>query len=149
MNKEELKKEQKVEAIERLKILNKNFELLKNVVNDFEKKDLLYFSEQTSLGGILYWCTKENGYNEYVDLIKKFEEENNAIVYHAIHCYTEFGELLNLLYVSQHKSEWKMDRTDLIKGVPFAYCYNLDDEWCSEFGSISIAGRTGGIIRKY
>lgn len=149
MNNEELKKEQKAEAVERLKILNKNYELMKNVVNDFEKKDLLYFSEQTPLGGILYWCTEENGYKKYVDLIKNFEKENNAIVYHAIHCYTEFGELLNLLYVSKYKSEWKTDKMDLIEGISLVYCYNLDDEWCSEFGSISIAGKSGGLIRRY
>ena len=42
---ENLKKLQKNEAINRLRILQMNFELLENVVTEFEQDDKLYYSE--------------------------------------------------------------------------------------------------------
>lgn len=142
----DLKQLQKSEAIKRLEILNKKG-LVDYVTKDFKKNDLLYYSEQTRLGGILYWCTKENGAENYLDKVKDFEKEHNAVVYHVIHCYTTFGEILNLMYVSENQEEWEQDRQDLEENYSFTYCYNLDDEWCSEFGSIGIGTRAGGIIR--
>ena len=146
--KTDLRTMQKQEAIKRLKILRQQG-LLKNVVDDFRKNNLIYYSEQTQLGGVLYWCTQANGANRFVKVIEEFEQEHNATVYHAIHCYTEFGELLNLLYVSDYEEEWQQDRQDLKENYSFCYVVNLDAEIFSEFGSVGINIVNGGLIRIY
>lgn len=79
--------------------------------------------------------------------MKAFEEKHNAVVYHAIHNYTEFGELLAFLYVSSEQDEWAYDRDDLKAGYACAYVKNLDDDCCSEFGSIGIRPQFGGLVR--
>ena len=139
---------QKQEALKRLEIL-KEKGLLKNVVDDFKKNDLIYYSEQTKMGGILYYCTQSNGADKYVKIIEEFEKEHNAIVYHAIHIFTEFGELLNLLYVSSYDEEYEQDKQDLKENYAFSYVVNLNDEMFSEFGSIVYKVKSGGLIRTY
>ena len=146
--KTDLRTMQKQEALKRLEIL-KEKGLLKNVVDDFKKNDLIYYSEQTKMGGILYYCTQSNGADKYVKIIEEFEKEHNAIVYHAIHIFTEFGELLNLLYVSSYDEEYEQDKQDLKENYVFSYVINLDDEIFSEFGSIGYEIKSGGLIRTY
>lgn len=81
-------------------------------------------------------------------IIDEFEKEYVGYkVYHLIHNNTEFGELYSLLYVSTEKEEWENDRDDINNGVVFAYVKNVDDDWCSEFGSIGIACLNGGLVR--
>ena len=147
MDNKELRDKQKQEAIKRLEILSRNYGLVKDVVNDYKRSNLLYYSEQTKLGGILYWCTKENGAERFETLVREFEEEHNVIVYHVIHCYTSFGELLNLMYISENEEVWEQDVEDLKNGYTLAYAYNLDNDLFSEFGSIAITGKSGGMIR--
>ena len=144
----DLIQKQKIECIERLKIL-KEKGLLNEVVKDFEKNNLIYYSEQSYLGGILYYCTQSNGADKFVKLIEEFEEEHKAKVYHAIHCYTEYGELLNLMYVSAYKDEWEQDKQDLKDNYVFSYVINLDEEVFSEFGSIGYEIKSGGLVRTY
>lgn len=146
--KADLRTMQKQEALKRLEIL-KEKGLLKNVVDDFKKNDLIYYSEQTKMGGILYYCTQSNGADKYVKIIEEFEKEHNAIVYHAIHIFTEFGELLNLLYVSSYDEEYEQDKQDLKENYAFSYVVNLNDEMFSEFGSIVYKVKSGGLIRTY
>jgi len=129
------REEQKQEALQRMKILK----LHENTIREFEKEDLVNLSES---GGILYWLDDKQ--QEYV---KKFEKEHNAVVYHCIHDYTEFGEMLAMLYVSDDKIEWGYDRDDLALGTALAYVKNLDDDYCSEFGSIGIRPQWGGLVR--
>ena len=126
--------EQKLEALARMKMLK----LHENAIREFEEQDLINLSE----GGILYWLDEKQQ-----KLVKNFENDHDAVVYHVIHNYTEFGELLSYLYVSKHKSEWKQDRNDINRGTALVYVENLDDSWCSEFGSIGIQPRFGGVIR--
>ena len=85
---ENLKQLQKQEAIERLKILHDQYDLMETVINEFEKKDTVYYSEHHSKVGILYWASNEE---KYVRLMKQFEEEYDALVYHAILSSTPFG----------------------------------------------------------
>ena len=101
------------------------------------------------MGGILYYCTQSNGAYKYVKIIEEFEKEHNAIVYHAIHIFTEFGELLNLLYVSSYDEEYEQDKQDLKENYAFSYVVNLNDEMFSEFGSIVYKVKSGGLIRTY
>ncbi len=127
--------EKKKEALERMKMLN----LYPNVIREFEKENILNMSESI---GYLYWLTDEQ--QQYVS---EFESEHDYLVYHVIHSFTEFGELLTFLYVSDDKEEWGFDRADLKDGYACAYVKNLDEEAFSEFGSIAFKQQFGGLVR--
>lgn len=127
--------EKKTEALERMKMLN----LYPNIIREFEKENILNMSESI---GYLYWLTDEQ--QQYVS---EFESEHDYLVYHVIHSFTEFGELLTFLYVSDDKEEWGFDRADLKDGYACAYVKNLDEEAFSEFGSIAFKQQFGGLVR--
>ena len=127
----------KAEAIKRMKVLD----LYKPYINLFEQADEVFLSEMT--GGVYEFSNN----TELVAKVKEFEEEHNALVYHVIHTLTQFGELYSFLYVSDYEEEWEMDNADIEDGYALAYVWNKDDEWCSEFGSIGVLGKFGGIVR--
>lgn len=131
MKKETMKKE----AVKRMKMLK----MSKEVIRQFEEEDVLNLSESI---GYLYWLD-----NEQKEIVRKFEEKFGFIVYTAIHDYTDFGEMLSLLYVSPYSSEWKQDRQDIEEGYALVYVVNLSMPDCSEFGSIGIRPSIGGLIR--
>ena len=61
---------------------------------------------------------------------------------------TEFGELYDFLIVTDYPEEW--DTLVYSQGnrhTAFAYVWNKDDEWCSEFGSVTLQSFGGGIRR--
>lgn len=125
---------QKREAIERMQLL----QIYKNTIKEFDEENIVNKSES----GFLYWLTDEE--KEYVT---EFENEYNALVYHVIKNYTQIGTLLTFLYVSDSEEEWEYDRDDLKYGYACAYVKNLEDEHCSEFGSVCIKPQFGGLIR--
>lgn len=127
----------KKEAIKRMEILG----LFKPCINVFAKYDEVQLSEQT---GGLYEFNDDAALNKKVN---EFETEYDALVYHVIHTYTQFGELYSFLYVSDHEDEWKIDNEDLYEGYAVAYVWNKTDEWMSEFGSIGIKEKFGGLVR--
>ena len=127
----------KAEAIKRMKALD----LFKPYITLFEKDNKIFMSEMT--GGVYEFDDNE----ELVAKVKEFEEEYNALVYHVIHTFTEFGELYSFLYVSDYEEEWDMDNASLEEGYTLAYVWNKDCEWCSEFGSVGIQSLGGGITR--
>lgn len=126
---------QKTEALERMKILK----LYPNIIKEFEKDGIVNMSES---GGFLYWLSDAEK-----EIIAEFETEHDALVYHVIHDSTDFGELYSLLYVSKYEEEWEYDRDDLRNGYALAYVKNVDDDCCSEFGSICIRPQFGGLVR--
>ena len=130
-----MKTKQRTEALKRMELLK----LHENVIDDFKEIALL---NQSELGGILYWVE-----GEMEKKIREWEEKTGNLVYHVIHDYTEFGELLSLLYVSQYEDEWETDREDIQDGYALAYVMNLTDDWCSEYGSIGIRPQWGGVVR--
>lgn len=81
-------------------------------------------------------------------IIDEFEKQHeNYKVYHSIHNIFEFGEVYSLFYVSTNKEEWKEDKEDIENGYALVYCKNVDDDFCSEFGSIAFKSNIGGLIR--
>ena len=124
----------KQEALDRMKMLN----LYPNIIKEFQQDNTVNMSEL----GFLYWLTDEQ--KEYVS---EFETEHDALVYHVIHNYTEFGELLTYFYVSDHEDEWEYDRADLKDGYACAYVKNLDEDAFSEFGSVAFKEQFGGLVR--
>ena len=127
----------KVEAIKRMKVLG----LFKPCIKAFESRDEVQLTEPT---GGLYEFSDDAELNAK---IKEFEEEYNALVYHVIHTYTQFGELYSFLFISDHEEEWEMDNEDVKDGYAIAYVWNKSDDWCSEMGSIVVQERFGGLVR--
>lgn len=143
---EDLKELQKQEALNRLMLLQMNFNLMENVIKEYEQEDTTYYSEYQNkvFNGILYWVSNSE---ELTNAIKEFEEKHNALVYHSILVPTIYGRLLNMLYISKYTEEWQRDREELNEGLPLVYCKNLEDDTMSEFGTIQIKGANGGLIR--
>ena len=129
-----MKEKQKAEAIKRMRKIG----VIKEAIRQFEEEGIVMVSEN----GFLYWLNEDQ-----FKMVNEFEEKYNGLVYMVIHNMTEFGELYSLLYVSQHDNEWKMDNEDLEDSIAMAYVKNVDDDFCSEFGCISIRNRFGGIVR--
>ena len=127
--------QKKIEALERMKTLK----LYPNVIKEFEKENIVNMSEN---GGFLYWLN-----DEQKEIVSAFEAEHDALVYHVIHDFTGFGELLTFFYVSDYEEEWEYDREDLKDGYTCAYVKNLSDDMCSEFGSVCFKQQFGGLVR--
>lgn len=141
---EDIRTLQKKEAIERLKILHEKYELLENVITEFEKEDTLYYSEYKNkvFPAVLYWVSNRE---DLTELVKKVEEEKEILVYHAILTPTIYGTYFSLLYVSQNQEEWEEEKMYLKESITSAYSINLSDIEMAEFGDIQIAGAMGGI----
>lgn len=131
------KEMKKKEAIKRMEA----FRLFKPCIKVFKKYDEVQLSEHT---GGLYEFSDNVELNEK---IKEFESEHNALVYHVIHTYTEFGELYSFLYVGDEEEEWVLDHADIHAGYAMVYVWNKSDDWMSEFGSIAVQERIGGLVR--
>lgn len=127
--------QKKIEALERMRTLK----LYPNIIKEFEKENIVNMSEN---GGFLYWLT-----DEQKEIVSAFEAEHDALVYHVIHDFTGFGELLTFFYVSDYEEEWEYDREDLKNGYACAYVKNLTDDMCSEFGSVCFKQQFGGLVR--
>jgi hypothetical protein len=127
----------KVEAIKRMEMLG----LFKPCIKHFDKYDEVQLSEMT--GGLYEFSRDE----ELATKIKEFEEEYNALVYHVIHTYTNFGELYNFLFVSDYEEEWEMENEDIKDKYAFCWVWNKDIDYFSEFGTIVVAPRFGGLVR--
>lgn len=131
-----MKEERFIEAIERMKLLH----LSHNCIEAFAKGKVW----ESEGYGALYEVNQDEQ-----KLIDEFEEKHNALVYHMIHNKFEFGECYTMLYVSNDKEEWESDKQDLKEGYALCYVKNIDDDLCSEFGSVAIKPNIGGLVRLY
>ena len=130
------REEMKQEAIKRMKALD----IFPSAIKQFKNNDIVMVSERPL--GALYWAN-----NEEKEMIRKFEEDNNALVYMIVRTNMVFGLCDSLLYVSQYPEEWEMDNEDIKSDIVMTYTVNHDAPYCSEFGSIGIQKRNGGLIR--
>lgn len=143
MTKQELREKQKQEGLARLKMLN----VSGSVTRGFTSGTIFYSERQNRMfDGILYWLSNED---RYVEEVSKFEKEHNALVYHAQLSHTEFGDLLALLFVGKDERDWEDDKNDLKQGQAFSYVINLEDTSLSEFGSIGVEPKNGGVSRTW
>lgn len=128
-------KEQENEILERMKLLK----LDKGCIRAFTNGKIW----ESEGFGALYEINEEEQ-----KIVDKFQQEHKGCyVYHMIHNIFEFGECYSILYVSPDTDEWQQDKEDISEGYVFAYVYNKDDEWCSEFGSIAVKPSFGGLVR--
>lgn len=121
--------------------LMKKMDIYKPYIRGFEESNKICFFEQ--YGG--YWAEQEPALYEK---IKEFEKEYDCIVYAVTHELTEFGELFDFLIVTDDPDEWD----DIVysegnRHMVYAYVWNKTDDFCSEFGSITIQSFGGGIKR--
>ena len=131
------REDKKVKAIE----LMKKLDIYRPYIKGLQKEDNVCYFE--NYGG--YWAWQEP------DLMKKvieLEEEHNCLVYAITHEYTSIGEMYSFLIVTDYEEEWD---TLLEKYgnqcYGFAYVWNVDDDMCSEFGTIALSSFGGGIRR--
>lgn len=132
-----MKQKQKTKAIELLKQLN----IYKPYIDGFEKDNQVCFYE--NYAG--FWVYQEP---EVESKMKALEKEYGCTVYAITHEFTPFGECYSFLIVTAYEEEW--DRSvvsEKNKHYAFAYVWNKDDDWCSEFGTIALQNYGGGIKR--
>ena len=127
----------KEKAIEILKQLD----IYKPYIDGFREEDKVCFFE--NFGG--FWIDQEP---EAYKKMQEIEQKHDCKVYAVTHEYTEFGECWSYLIVTAYPEEWN----DLVYKngnmfCAFAYVWNKDDEWCSEFGSIGVRSFGGGLKR--
>ena len=127
----------KEKAIELLKQLD----IYKPYIEGFRKSDKVCFFE--GFGG--FWIDQEP---KLYEKMKAIEKKYGCLVYAVTHEYTEFGELYDFLIVTDYPEEWD----DLVysqgnRHTAFAYVWNKDDDWCSEFGDVTVQSFGGGIKR--
>lgn len=128
----------KQEAIKRLKALN----IIGDAIEQFERDDIVMVSEPP-YGG-LYWLNDEEK-----EMVEKFEEEYNALVYMVVRSFTNFGKMDSLLFVSDYDEEYEMEMEDITDGYVMTYTINHDMPMCSEMGSIVVKPMFGGLVRVY
>ena len=128
----------KVEAIKRMKATN----IYSDAIKQFKNADIVMVSEPP-LGG-LFWLNDEEK-----EMVCKFEQENNALVYLVVRSFTNLGTMDNIFYVSDYQDEWFMDNADLNENYACVYVINHDMPDCSEFGTIAWKSVGGGILRVF
>ena len=132
-----MKQKQKAKAIE----IMKQMDIYTPYIEGFDKKDQVCFFEQ--FGG--FWVYQEP---EVEAKMKKLEKEYGCTVYAITHEFTAFGECYSFLLVSKYEEEWEMCVvSEKDKHSAFAYVWNKDDDWCSEFGTVVVISFGGGIKR--
>ncbi len=128
------REEQKAEALKRMQLWG----IIPDAIKQFKNDDKVMVSEQ----GMLYWLN-----DEQAEAVKKFEEQSGALVYMVIRNKFEFGECWSMLYVSDDNEKWEYDIDDITEGYAFVYVKNIDDDTCSEYGTIGVKARYGGLVR--
>ena len=119
----------------------KQLDIYKPYIKGFMEEDNVCFYE--NFGG--FWAYQEK---ELSNKIKEIEDKHNCTVYAVTHEYTRFGECYSLMIVTDYPEEWENSLTrDKSTFYAFAYVWNKDDDWCSEFGTIGVKSLGGGIKR--
>lgn len=121
--------------------LLKEMDIYKPYIKGFENSGRVCFFE--NYGG--FWIDQEP---ELYAKMKEIEKKFSCLVYAVTHEFTPFGECYSFLIVTYYRSEWKtLMYTEGSKHTAFAYVWNKDDDWSSEFGSVMVQSFGGGIRR--
>ena len=130
--------ERKIEAIR----LMKELDIFDVYIKGFEKSGDTCFYE--NYAG--FWTFQDE---ELLAKQKELEEKYNCTVFAITHEYTEFGECYDFLLVTNNKEEWSynIEKVNYNQFYVFAYVWNRDDDYCSEFGTIGVKSFGGGIRR--
>ena len=105
-----------------------------------EQHNVCYFEEY---GG--YWVFQDR---ELMAKINAIENRYKCLVYAVTHEWLEFGECYSFLIVTAYPEEWAtLVHSNGNEHTAFAYVWNKDDDWCSEFGTVVVQSFGGGIRR--
>ena len=133
------KEQRKIKALD----IMQKLDIYKPYIKGFETdNEVCYFERFAG-----FWAWQDE---DLIAKVKEIEEKYNCTVYAITHEFTEFGELYDFLLVTDYPEEWE----DLVyngqtrnQHYAFTYCWNKDDDFCSEFGTIAIESFGGGIRR--
>lgn len=134
---------QKEEAVKRLDILTKKFDLKSNILEDFKM-------DKISLSINKYLTTIENN-STFRNIIDIHEQQNNSLAYYGI-VFKAFDMLMfAILTISPNIEDWENERELLNKYENFiclsGYAYNLDIlNKCTEFVNMVITSEDGTLI---
>ena len=110
-------------------------------IKGFREKDMACCVE--NYGG--FWVDQEP---ELYAKMRELESKYSCLVYAVTHEFTEFGECYSFLIVTNYPEEWdELVYSEGSRHSAFAYVWNKDDDWCSEFGSVLVRSFGGGIKR--
>ena len=132
------REKKKEEAIQRMKELG----IINDAIKQFKDDDIVMVSEPP-IGG-LYWLD-----DEQKKIVDDFEKENDALVFMVVKAFTNFGNMLSLLFISDYEEEWEMDRDGIKDNIVMSYTINETTPEFSEFGSIGVKRVGGGLIRQF
>lgn len=120
----------------------KSLDILPAYINKFKKDGTITLFERFA-----GFYIDEYNEPELLKKIKDFEAETGSIVYAVTHEMFMFGECYSFLIISKYEEEWEYVLEDVKEGYAFSYVWNKTDEWCSEFGTVTIQSLGGGIRR--
>jgi hypothetical protein len=120
----------------------KSLDIYKPYIKKFEKDGTVTLFER--FGG--YYIDEDNE-PELLKKIREFEAETGSLVYAVTHTFTEFGELYEFLCISKYEEEWEDTLEDIKENYAFSYVWNKTDDYCGEFGTITVKSFGGGIAR--
>lgn len=122
------------EAISRMK----NLKLMDEVISNFKNGKLM----MSEFAGILYDLNDEA--KEAVEKVKEY----GYLPYHIIRTHTEFGELYDVLFVSDNTESWQYERRNKRYKDMYSYCYNATVPDFSSTGTIIVESLNGGVKRE-
>ena len=133
------KEERKQKALEIMEKLG----IYEGFIKDYKRDDdyVCYYENFTG-----FWAWQRQ---ELLNKVKEIEEKHNCTVFAITHEYTNFGECYDFLVITDYKEDWDIsfEQTENNKFYAFAYVWNKDYEYDSEFGTIGIKSFGGGIGR--
>lgn len=126
----------KAEAVSRMK----KMDIFGPAREKFRRSNKVMISEPP-FGGLYYLNDAQ------MEVVKKLEKENNALVYLVVRSFVEDMEMESYFYVSDYEDEWEMDNDDIRDGYAMTWTQNLTYPEFSEFGSICFRSTGGGVLR--
>lgn len=138
----------KRECLDRIEFLKEQGLLTDlNVTELFEEGKLCISEANMVFGqpcGVVHVLKNKPVYQKVVD--KNFEIKHIATPYFAMAQNTSFGLMISILYVSHYPEQWENERRMLKEQKPFAFVYNIDEDY-GEVGPIIYQIINGGPIR--
>lgn len=85
--------------------------------------------------------------DEILEQIREIEGNYGILTYMVVKTETEFGVLYDLIYVGRDKDDWEIDAGLMEDSVTMSYCINSTIPEFSEFGTIGLGNKLGGMYR--
>lgn len=82
-----------------------------------------------------------------MEKINELEDDYGIYVYMVVRTVTEFGELYDCVYVGKDSEDWSIDAALMEDKVTMSYCINTTISEFSEFGTIGLGNKDGGMYR--